>query len=397
MKLMFYYTSERVYHDDNGNLYTSGNFTPEVWERYTTIAEEVHVVMTDSGETLSEEDARKTKQIVNNSKIFMHLIPDRFASLRSFMSKEIRQKINVIQKEVFTISDFAVIRPANSSAIARYRKTGKPYAIEVVGCAWDAFWNHSLKGKVLAPYEFLYAKNEVRKTAFALYVTNKYLQKRYPTNGFTTNCSNVSLNPPETSILEERLKRIEGYSKDTKIHIGTAAALNVRYKGQEYVIRALGKLKQQGITNFEYQVIGGGSADYLLRVARECDVEDKLKVVGQLSHDKVFSWLRNIDIYIQPSLQEGLPRSVIEAMSYGLPCAGSRVAGIPELLTEDMLFKGKDVNGIVRILRSLSPARMSELAEMNFEAAKQYDVEILKKRRHDFYMAFRNYAEKQKK
>ena len=43
----------------------------------------------------------------------------------------------------------------------------------------------------------------------------------------------------------------------------------------------------------------------------------------------------NIDVFIMPSLQEGLPRSMVEAMSRGCNVIGSRVGGIPELLDDN--------------------------------------------------------------
>ncbi len=391
MKLLFYYTSERVFHDNEGNLYTSGNFTPEVWNRYLVIGDELHVMMTDSGVVLDKEIAEKTKQKVDITKIHMHLIPDKYASLKTYFSIPIRKTIHKIQQEVFSISDFAIIRAANSPGLALYRKTGKPYAVEVVGCPWDAFWNHDIKGKILAPYQYLYSRYEVSKAKWALYVTKYFLQKRYPCAGEQVNCSNVSLIPISNSILDERIAKIE--KLEGKIVIGTAAALNVRYKGQQYVIEALGRLKKQGLCNFEYQLIGGGDQEYLKQVAVQNNVQEEVKIIGQMSHDKVFEWLKNIDLYIQPSLQEGLPRSVIEAMSFGISSAGTRVAGIPELLQEDMMFDGKDVKGIVRILKNLNKERMLVLAKENFEKAKDYYVDVLITRRTNFYRNFRKYSE----
>lgn len=395
MKLLFYYSSERVYHDKDGNLYTSGNFTSEVWDRYLNISDELYVVMTDSGQVIKKSIAEKTKQRIDTDKIHVHLVPDRYASITNYLSMDVKRKINQIQKEVFQLSDFAIIRPSNSRAIAKYRKTGKPYAIEVVGCPWDAFWNHDIKGKILAPHEYYYSRREVKRAAYVLYVTKYFLQRRYPTKGITINCSNVSLNPPDDSILDDRLAKIE--KNKGHIVIGTAAALNVKYKGQQYVIQALAKLKDKGLTNFEYQVVGGGDPSHLKRTACKYGVLDQVKIIGQVAHAQIFDWLEQLDVYIQPSLQEGLPRSVIEAMSYGLPCAGTRLAGIPELLDNEMMFKGKAVEEIVSILEHLNKKQMKELAKKNFEKAKEYDVEVLKNRRNDFYNDFRRYAEKKGK
>ena len=117
-----------------------------------------------------------------------------------------------------------------------------------------------------------------------------------------------------------------------------------------------------------------------------------MKIIGQLSHDQVFDWLQAIDFYIQPSLQEGLPRSVIEAMSYGLPCAGTRIAGIPELLDESMMFDCKSVKGIASILSGLNKEIMIEQAQKNFEKAREYDPNLLFARRDAFYSDFKQHA-----
>ena len=71
----------------------------------------------------------------------------------------------------------------------------------------------------------------------------------------------------EESVLQRRLRKIESYTSDSVLTIGTAAGLDVPYKGQQFVIEAMGKLKKQGITQFRYSVIGGGTGDRLRRAA----------------------------------------------------------------------------------------------------------------------------------
>src|SRR5699024_742855 len=136
----------------------------------------------------------------------------------------------------------------------------------------------------------------------------------------------------------KRLEKISRMKKNEKIVIGTTAALDVRFKGQQYIIKALSELKKQGATNFEYQLVGSGSASYLESVAKKYNISNQVKILGSMTHEDVFDWLENIDIYTQPSRQEGLPRALIEAMSRGLPSFGARTAGIPELLEDDFIF-----------------------------------------------------------
>ena len=98
----------------------------------------------------------------------------------------------------------------------------------------------------------------------------------------------------------------------------------------------------------------------------------------------------NIDIYLQPSYTEGLPRALVEAMSRALPCIGSNVGGIPELLRESELV---DVSKncayqIATILNELNIEKKIYLANLNYEKSKQYAYNVLDKKRMEFYKQF---------
>ena len=95
-----------------------------------------------------------------------------------------------------------------------------------------------------------------------------------------------------------------------------------------------------------------------------------------MPHEKIFDYLDNIDIYIQPSKQEGLPRAFIEAMSRGCPSLGSKVGGIPELLNSDCVFHKGSVHEICELLKTLDTKRMLKEAKTNFEKSKEYINEI---------------------
>ena len=92
-------------------------------------------------------------------------------------------------------------------------KQRKPYFTESMGCAWDAYWNHSLTGKIIAPYMFFKMKTVVKHADFALYVTNEFLQKRYPCDQLSVSASNVLLKEVSDDVLKQRLKRISCMDK----------------------------------------------------------------------------------------------------------------------------------------------------------------------------------------
>jgi len=278
----------------------------------------------------------------------------------------------------------------NSRHSIKYaRRFGKPYLEVVVGCAWDALWNYDWRGKCLAvPYYFSLRKI-VHNAPFTLYVTEKFLQKRYPCNGLTEHASNVCIEKVPNCILESRMDKIESYTKETPINLVTTAAVSVRYKGQEYVIRALRKLNKELGFNYHYYMIGAGDQLFLKNVAKQAGVEEYIHFMGALPHDKVTETLDKMDIYIQPSKQEGLPRALIEGMSRALPAVGTRVAGIPELLTDDYLVKKASVNDIVDVLsQRMNKENMKLQARNNFAKASGYTLDIINARRQAFFDKF---------
>lgn len=270
------------------------------------------------------------------------------------------------------------------------RKLNKPYLIEVVNCAWDSYWNHGLLGKIVAPVMFMIRRITTYQAPFVLYVTNDFLQKRYPTKGKSVGVSDVSLQEHHDEVLTARLKKIAQSSPEDKLILGTAAAVDVPFKGQRFVIRALAQLKKQGITNIEYQMAGGGDQSKLIKLAEKLDVLDQVVFKGSVVHDEIFSWFDTLDIYLQPSLQEGLPRAMIEAMSRGLLCYGTKTGGIPELIPSECVCSNNYniANKIAAFLKNYSCVNASYMAEVNFEKSKQYAANLLRDRRQEFIFEF---------
>ena len=107
--------------------------------------------------------------------------------------------------------------------------------------------------------------------------------------------------------------------------------------------------------------------------------------MGIVPHDEVFQVLDRIHVYIQPSLQEGLPRSMVEAMSRGLLCIGAKTAAIPELIQQQYVTRRKSHEDIARLLEGITKEELVKQAAINFEEAKKYLDENLNKRRNAFF------------
>ncbi|MDX9702714.1 MAG: glycosyltransferase [Candidatus Auribacterota bacterium] len=106
-------------------------------------------------------------------------------------------------------------------------------------------------------------------------------------------------------------------------------------KGQEYLITAFSRLRQHGISA-KLVIVGAGKRhSYLEECAFSAGVKDSVLFAG--FQKNVVPYLIEADVFVLPSLWEGIPVALMEAMSYAKPCVATRVGGVPELITH-----GKD-------------------------------------------------------
>lgn len=355
----YYYATQvstilKRYYDNFGKFSVCGRVTrtdsfPELMEDVTDMIDEVVEIASFGKALLGMEDKR-----ISSCAIKCDLIVCRCPGVIASRAAKVAQKIN------------------------------KPCFAEAMGCAWDAYWNHGFVGKVIAPYMYCRMKRVFRNADYALYVTNEFLQKRYPCRCESVSASNVLIEKIDENVLSQRLERIRR-SDMSEITLMTTAAVNVRYKGQQYVIRAIPKLNAMGI-KVKYILVGGGDNTYLKQEAEKYGVLDQIEFRGRVGLEEVFEILDTVDIYIQPSLQEGLPRSVIEAMSRACPVIGAKTAGIPELISPDCVVKRKSAADIANVVKRIgNEEKMIELAMQNFNNSKSYLTETLASRRNRYF------------
>ena len=82
-----------------------------------------------------------------------------------------------------------------------------------------------------------------------------------------------------------------------------------------------------------FYIGGNGKADQLVRLIEENQLQDIVKFEGWVSGKEKIELLNMCDVYVLPSYHEGLPISILEAMSYEMPIISTNVGGIPEIVT----------------------------------------------------------------
>lgn len=372
--------------DESGN-YFGNELNTQLIERYRYFGKQV-TFLVRIRRILNKNSSDLSP--INSPFFYIKEIPE-FNSIFKYFANR-RQIHEIISKEV-SKSDVLIARLP--STVGRYAikyaiKYKKPYLVEVVGCPWDALFNYSFTGRMLAPYAYFLMRKFVKRAPFVLYVTQRFLQNRYPTNGKFIGVSDVILPALNTEDLEDRLNKIDKFEYSKPIILGTVAAIDVKYKGHESVIKAISLLNAKGF-QFKYILIGKGKPDSIQSVAEMYGVKENITIAGQVPFEEVYDYLKNIDIYIQPSKQEGLPRALVEAMSVACPCIGASTGGIPELLDKNCIFEKGNFQALAHLLENFNIRELKNQANRNFLVAKNFGRTVLDEKREAFYSQFKSY------
>jgi glycosyltransferase involved in cell wall biosynthesis len=167
--------------------------------------------------------------------------------------------------------------------------------------------------------------------------------------------------------------------------VGSLAQL---YKAPDVLIRALAECVQAGL-DAELTLVGDGRyRDALEQLAVRLEVSSRVTFAGHAAGpESVRAYLDRADLFVLPSRQEGLPRAMIEAMARGLPCIGSRIGGIPELLADEDLVDVGSVRQLAAKIMEMASSRerLFDAATRNHKTAMEYREDVLAGKREAFY------------
>ena len=373
----------------DGNTYSTG-FPYTLWqERYLQVFDEL-VICTRQGNQVIEE--YESYRVSNGPHVFLNLNLFYKSPVQMFYCK---RKITKPIAEVVAQVDACIIRMPSVMGVLAVQeciKQNKPWAVEVVACCWDSLWNYgNIKGKLLAPIMYFLNKHYIKRSKYAIYVSQEFLQRRYPCKGVTTYASDVNIKELEEDALDKRLKKIGSMNKEKNIVLGLIGSLNVEFKGHHVAIQAIRLLKDKGY-KVTLRCLGAGNKERWIKVCEKLGVQKEVEFSGILpSGEPVLEWMDDIDIFVMPSLQEGLPRSMIEAMSRGCPVIGARTGGIPELIEKEFIVERKNAVQISELVIRLIQKEnlMRQQAKRNFTVAKMYEKNKMNKKREEFFKEFK--------
>lgn len=122
-------------------------------------------------------------------------------------------------------------------------------------------------------------------------------------------------------------------NKDGKIHFLFLGEIGKR-KGVFDILRGIAKRKDELEGKLELRIGGNSNEKMLLDFIQNNQLEHMVKFEGWVSGTKKIELLNWADVFILPSFNEGLPISILEAMSYSMPIISTPIGGIPEVVSE---------------------------------------------------------------
>ena len=151
-------------------------------------------------------------------------------------------------------------------------------------------------------------------------------------------------------------------------------------KGVEYLIMAM-KLIHNEMPSVQLVLVGDGNErDRLETLSSELDIYKSVEFVGKIPHEDVQAYLQDADVFVLPSLSEGFPNVLLEAMACGLPIVATRIGGIPDIIEDGIhgyLVESKNFYELAtKIMDILQDVEFSKkISSANKEEARAYSYE----------------------
>ncbi|NPV60814.1 MAG: glycosyltransferase family 4 protein [Actinobacteria bacterium] len=149
-----------------------------------------------------------------------------------------------------------------------------------------------------------------------------------------------------TALVASLLTAEDFYEKEFKFSGNLLYVGFIRYaKGLETIVDAISILKKMGF-EVRLDIVGDGEfKDELVRIVRMKDMDDDIVFHGHISDRKrLREFYRKSDVFLFPSLSEGSPRVVLEAMANSLPVVSTPVGALPYIFQNDKHIKYAEFN-----------------------------------------------------
>lgn len=196
---------------------------------------------------------------------------------------------------------------------------------------------------------------------------------------------------PGVGIDIDKINSIQGNKeklcKELNIPVDSILLLSVgelsKRKNHEVIVRLLNQLPD----NIHYVICGQGQLEnYLLDLAQKLKVNNRLHLLGYRTN--IPQIMKSCDIFVFPSLQEGLPVALMEAMACRLPCVASEIRGNVDLIEDGVnssLCNPIEYKEFLNSVKSINKEIGDKFSELNIIKIKKYDIQEINIKMNKIY------------
>lgn len=354
-------------------------------KRYTDVFDRVVCV----GRLFNTEDASASP--VTGRGVSFHAVPG-YRGPWGFMKNLpaiIRAVKGAIEPDAAYILRIPATIPSLFACLLWWRKI--PFAVEVVADPYDGYSPQVLKHPLARLFRAVFVRLtrwQCRHAVASAYVTKQALQRRYPPAAGAPTFAYTSLDLHADAFASAP----KAHFNVKQPHLVTIGMMQQHLKGHDVLIKALRHCHDAGLPAC-LTIIGDGRlrTDYT-QLAADLELAEHITFKGLLpAGQAVRGVLDEADIFILASRQEGLPRAMIEAMARGLPCLGSDVGGMSELLAAENLVPVDDPVALSAQIMALcaDETLLQQNAARNLTTAQNYAYETVQLERVAFYTKVR--------
>ena len=376
----------------DGQVWTPAAFPYSYWQRYFhNVFDEVRVIARVAQQAEPPESSKRA----DGEGVTFTGIPSYIGPVQYLLNL---RAIKKAAQEAAGRTDAVILRVGSQigSCIEAALEANRPFAVEVVTDPYNIFAPGSVDHPLRPAFRWYFTKalkRQCRKACAAGYVTDRFLQQRYPP-GKSTFHTSYAATELDADAIASTPRSFERHSGPVCIiSVGSLAQL---YKGVDVLIDAVAECIEGG-ADLELLVVGDGQyrPDLEGRAERH-GIASHVKFLGAIPSGKpVRDQLDSADLFILVSKTEGLPGAMIEAMARALPCIGSAVGGIPELLPPEYLVPRGDSKALALKIKEIvaDRKRMTEMSATNLSRAQAYGESILAVRRRELLLHLRDRTE----
>ncbi len=363
------------------------------WARYLAVFDRVSVVArVRDVPVVSGEYTR-----IDGPGVSVHRLPD-YAGPRAFL--KIRGEFRRQAALAVAGGDAVLLRvgcsPLAAAIESILRATGHPYGVEVITDPHMVFAPGAIRHPLRPVFRRMFTRQLARQCAnatAATYVTRSALQAFYPAGPETYSAHYSDVDLPPAAFVEGARSGALLADVPTIVSIGSMAQL---YKGFDVLIEAVARCIGRGLA-LRLVLIGDGR--------HRPEIEDQVQRLGLSQHvtflgqlpggAAIREQLDRADLFVLASRTEGLPRVMIEAQARALPCLGTRIGGIPELLDDASLVLPNDPEALATSIARMfnDPALRARQSARNLAEAHAYGEQALQARRTGFLQELRTRTE----